>query len=77
MLGSLWWAELNEMSDHATTFLIVNNILLERWDSCIIVAILTLTFIGNHADDSWRRYRTCKQRVVVAHMYVATATGYG
>jgi len=54
MLGSLWWAELNEMSDNATTFLIVNNILLERWDSCIIVAILTLTFIGNHADDSWR-----------------------
>jgi len=43
---------LNEVSDTATTFLILDNILLERWDLCIIiVAVLTLIFIGNHVDE--------------------------
>jgi len=65
MLGSHRWAGHNEVNNNATTFLIVDNILLESWDLCIIVAILTLIFIGKSAGgdialvNSVKVYRTC------------------
>jgi len=49
--------------------LIADNILLEIWDLCIIVAILTLIFIGKSAGgDIALVNRTC---------IVDMATGYG
>ena len=54
--------------------MIVDNIVLESWDLCIIVAILTLTFIGKLASgdialvNSVKVYHTC---------IVDMATGYG
>jgi len=54
--------------------LIVDNILLESWDLCIIVAILTLIFIGKSASDDIalvNSVKVCRTRIV------DMATGYG
>jgi len=54
--------------------LIVDNVLLESWDLCIIVVILTLIFIGKPAGGDialvniMKVYHTC---------IVDMATGYG
>jgi len=54
--------------------LIVDNILLESWDLCIIVVILTLIFIGKSAGGDIALVNSVK----VCHTCIVDmATGYG
>ena len=54
--------------------MIVDNILLESWDLCIVVAILTLIFIGKSAGGNIALINSMKvRRTCIVDM----ATGYG
>jgi len=55
-------------------FLIVDNILLESWDLCINVVILTLIFIGKSAGGDISLVNSVK---VCRTCIVDMATGYG
>jgi len=54
--------------------LIVDNILLESWDLCIIVVILTLIFIGKSAGGDIALMNSVK---VCRACIVDMPTGYG
>ena len=62
------------MNNNATTFLIVDNNLLDSWNLCIIVAILTMIFIGKSASGNIALVNSVK---VCCTCLVDVATGYG
>ena len=62
------------MNNKPLLFLIVDNILLESWDLCIIVVILTLIFTGKLAGGDIALVNSVK---VCSTCIVDNATGYG